>query len=78
MGFEVYGCQSFVNCSSCTESVDPGCGWCNLEGKCSHRGSCRRGDLRGRWVQQEGLCLSRSFEFEKKHFALDSLGKVSD
>jgi plexin A len=50
-------CDTFTNCSSCTNSGGGLCGWCTVENKCSRSSACSDSDSAGRWVNDVGQCL---------------------
>jgi len=53
----VENCQSLRNCTSCAASIDPLCGWCSIEKKCSRRSKCNNNTETGRWIQEEEMCI---------------------
>ncbi|KAL5475138.1 hypothetical protein EMCRGX_G027197 [Ephydatia muelleri] len=44
-------CSSFTDCLSCAANVNPLCGWCTVEQKCSRRSQCQNSTVSARWVQ---------------------------
>ncbi|KAL5475134.1 hypothetical protein EMCRGX_G027193 [Ephydatia muelleri] len=44
-------CSSFTDCLSCAANVNPLCGWCTVEQKCSWRSQCQNSTVSSRWVQ---------------------------
>eukprot|EP00731_Ephydatia_muelleri_P021675 Em0014g266a len=54
-------CSSFTDCLSCAASVNPLCGWCTVEQKCSRRSQCQNSTVSARWVQgNTSQCLSNT------------------
>ncbi|XP_037071066.1 plexin-B-like [Pollicipes pollicipes] len=35
-------CEEHTNCSQCLQAVDPYCGWCSLEKRCTVRSECKK------------------------------------
>ena len=53
-------------------SIDSICGWCVLEGKCSHRSFCMDSDSSGRYLSQgEGDSCIDSVTIEPSEFVLE-------
>eukprot|EP00731_Ephydatia_muelleri_P021672 Em0014g263a len=44
-------CSNFTDCLSCLANVNPLCGWCTVEQKCSRRSQCQNSTVSSRWVQ---------------------------
>eukprot|EP00731_Ephydatia_muelleri_P021674 Em0014g265a len=54
-------CSSFTDCLSCLANVNPLCGWCTVEQKCSRRSQCQNSTVSARWVQgSTSQCLSNT------------------
>ncbi|KAL5475143.1 hypothetical protein EMCRGX_G027206 [Ephydatia muelleri] len=54
-------CSSFTDCLSCAANVNPLCGWCTVEQKCSRRSQCLSNTVSARWVQgNTSQCLSNT------------------
>eukprot|EP00731_Ephydatia_muelleri_P021558 Em0014g149a len=54
-------CSSFTGCLSCAANVNPLCGWCTVEQKCSRRSQCLNSTVSSRWVQgNTSQCLSNT------------------
>ena len=53
-------CSSYLTCSECVASMDPLCGWCRVEAKCSQVIDCQNSDMKGRYVKngQTGNCFN--------------------
>uniref|UniRef100_A0AAY4ETA6 Sema domain-containing protein n=1 Tax=Denticeps clupeoides TaxID=299321 RepID=A0AAY4ETA6_9TELE len=43
-------CHLKTDCQSCMSLRDPYCGWCVLEGKCSRKSECKRGEETNVWL----------------------------
>ena len=52
-------CSSYLTCSECVASMDPLCGWCSVEAKCSRVIDCQNSDMNGRYIKngQTGSCF---------------------
>ncbi|XP_062246095.1 plexin-B2b [Platichthys flesus] len=46
----VQTCLQKKDCQSCVEMMDPYCGWCVLEGRCTRRSECRRAEEKNGWL----------------------------
>ncbi|XP_072528708.1 plexin-B2a [Salminus brasiliensis] len=46
----VQACAQETNCMSCVKLRDPYCGWCVLEGRCTRKNECRRGEETNAWL----------------------------
>ncbi|XP_013855430.1 plexin-B3 [Austrofundulus limnaeus] len=46
----VSSCERQKDCQSCLTTRDPYCGWCVLEGRCSHKHQCQRHLLANQWL----------------------------
>ena len=44
-------CSNLTGCLSCVVNVNPLCGWCTVEQKCSRRSQCQNSTLAGSWLQ---------------------------
>ncbi|KAL5475131.1 hypothetical protein EMCRGX_G027190 [Ephydatia muelleri] len=54
-------CSSFTDCLSCAANVNPLCGWCTVEQKCSRRSQCQNSAVSSRWVQRStSQCPSKT------------------
>lgn len=71
-------CSNITDCLSCSESADPLCGWCSLEGRCSRKPHCQHSTLHNRWIRESKQCVSEMVLFsESTHLSVDSLMNVS-
>ena len=52
-------CSSYLTCSECVASLDPLCGWCSVEAKCSRVSDCQNSNMNGRYIEngQTGNCF---------------------
>ena len=52
-------CSSYLTCSECVASMDPLCGWCSVEAKCSRVIDCQNSSTNGRYIEngQTGNCF---------------------
>ncbi|GAB1598516.1 plexin-A4-like isoform X1 [Argonauta hians] len=51
-------CNTKTTCNSCLTEGSPSCGWCIMEGKCSHRAQCAMSQVEPHWVSaSNGSCL---------------------
>ena len=52
-------CSSYLTCNECAASLDPLCGWCSVEAKCSRVIDCQNSDMNGRYIEngQTGNCF---------------------
>uniref|UniRef100_A0A8B9L794 Plexin B2 n=1 Tax=Astyanax mexicanus TaxID=7994 RepID=A0A8B9L794_ASTMX len=46
----VQACEQETNCNSCVKLRDPYCGWCVLEGRCTRKTECGRGEEKNGWL----------------------------
>ncbi|XP_017573306.1 plexin-B2a isoform X3 [Pygocentrus nattereri] len=46
----VQACEQKTNCTSCVNQLDPYCGWCVLEGRCTRKKDCSRGGEQNAWL----------------------------
>lgn len=46
----VQTCLQQKDCQSCVGLMDPYCGWCVLEGRCTRRSECRRAEEKNGWL----------------------------
>ncbi|XP_062850780.1 plexin-B2a [Trichomycterus rosablanca] len=46
----VQACEQKKDCLSCMSQRDPYCGWCVLEGKCTTKRKCSRGEEKNAWL----------------------------
>ena len=44
-------CSSYLTCSECVSNVDPLCGWCSFEVKCSRVSNCQNSDVIYRYIE---------------------------
>uniref|UniRef100_A0AAR2LE23 Sema domain-containing protein n=1 Tax=Pygocentrus nattereri TaxID=42514 RepID=A0AAR2LE23_PYGNA len=49
-GVPVQACEQKTNCTSCVNQLDPYCGWCVLEGRCTRKKDCSRGGEQNAWL----------------------------
>ncbi|XP_077863872.1 LOW QUALITY PROTEIN: plexin-A2-like, partial [Saccoglossus kowalevskii] len=47
---KVQDCNQYTTCSECFDSMDPYCGWCTLERRCSLYSECPLSDQTSRWL----------------------------
>ena len=52
-------CSSYLTCSECVASMDPLCGWCSVEAKCSRVIDCQNSSMNGRYIEngKTGSCF---------------------
>ncbi|XP_060758906.1 plexin-B2-like [Neoarius graeffei] len=43
-------CEQKKDCQMCVSQRDPYCGWCVLEGRCTRKTECRRGEEKDAWL----------------------------
>ncbi|CAL4133699.1 unnamed protein product [Meganyctiphanes norvegica] len=49
--YKVENCGSYQNCSTCIGAMDPYCGWCSLEKRCTVQGACQKATFSSpRWL----------------------------
>ncbi|XP_052411050.1 plexin-B2 [Carassius gibelio] len=60
----VQACEQKNDCQSCISQRDPYCGWCVLEGRCTRKKDCERGEGNFAWLwSPKQTCVSiKSFE----------------
>ncbi|XP_016136353.1 plexin-B2-like [Sinocyclocheilus grahami] len=60
----VQACEQKTDCQSCVSQRDPFCGWCVLEGRCTRKKDCRKGEGENVWLwSPKQTCLTiQSFE----------------
>ncbi|KAK3545019.1 hypothetical protein QTP86_033213, partial [Hemibagrus guttatus] len=46
----VQACEQKKDCHSCVNQRDPYCGWCVLEGRCTRKKECSRGEEKDAWL----------------------------
>eukprot|EP00731_Ephydatia_muelleri_P030187 Em0021g710a len=46
-------CSNFIGCLSCVVNVNPLCGWCTVEQKCSRRSQCQNSTREISWIQDD-------------------------
>uniref|UniRef100_A0A4W4E4I0 Sema domain-containing protein n=1 Tax=Electrophorus electricus TaxID=8005 RepID=A0A4W4E4I0_ELEEL len=46
----VQTCEQKKDCGSCVQQHDPYCGWCVLQGRCTIKEDCRRGEEKNTWL----------------------------
>ncbi|XP_053544414.1 plexin-B2a isoform X1 [Ictalurus punctatus] len=46
----VQACEQKKDCHSCVSQRDPYCGWCVLEGRCTRKKECSRGEEKDAWL----------------------------
>ena len=52
-------CSIYLTCSECVASLDPLCGWCSVEAKCSRVIDCQNSSVIDRYIEngQTGNCF---------------------
>ncbi|XP_064398652.1 plexin-A2-like [Halichondria panicea] len=50
-------CSQRIDCTSCTNDLNPLCGWCVVENKCSRQTQCQNSSLSSRWIQ-DNVCVT--------------------
>ncbi|XP_051547360.1 plexin-B2-like isoform X2 [Myxocyprinus asiaticus] len=60
----VQACEEKKDCHSCVSQRDPFCGWCTLEGRCTRKKDCSRGEEEHAWLwSPKQTCVTiQSFE----------------
>ncbi|KAK7149721.1 hypothetical protein R3I94_009126 [Phoxinus phoxinus] len=60
----VQACEQKHDCHSCVSQRDPYCGWCVLEGRCTRKMDCHKGDGENAWLwSPKQTCVTiQSFE----------------
>lgn len=69
-------CFTYDDCTSCTNSGDPLCGWCSVKNRCSRSVYCELAEQPGRWVQGGDSCVS-AVALASETVAVDDLTQVS-
>uniref|UniRef100_A0A673I0P9 Plexin-B2-like n=1 Tax=Sinocyclocheilus rhinocerous TaxID=307959 RepID=A0A673I0P9_9TELE len=64
LGLPVQACEQKNDCQSCVSQRDPYCGWCVLEGRCTRKKDCRKGEGKNAWLwSPKQTCVTiESFE----------------
>ena len=44
-------CSSYLTCAECAGGVDPLCGWCSVEAKCTIVSECQNSAVLGRYIE---------------------------
>ena len=44
-------CSCYLTCNKCVTSMDPQCGWCSIEAKCSRLIDCQNSNMKGRYIE---------------------------
>ena len=59
VSFPLENYSSYLTCSECAASLDPLCGWCSVEAKCSRVIDCQNSGMNGRYIKngQTGNCF---------------------
>ena len=63
-------CSTNMDCMSCTGDINPLCGWCTVENKCSRSSLCQNAGQTLRWVQDSTECVS--VELSTTQFVIDN------
>ena len=63
-------CSQHIDCTSCTNDLNPLCGWCVVENKCSRQTQCQNSSLSSRWIQDNANCFTAAI-VEPMQFVLD-------
>ena len=64
-------CSTNTDCMSCTDDdVNPLCGWCTVENKCSRSSQCQNASETRRWIQDSTECIS--VELSTAQFIIDN------
>ncbi len=51
-------CSQRIDCTSCINDLNPLCGWCAVENKCSRQTQCQNSSLSRRWTQDNTNCFT--------------------
>ncbi|XP_064398654.1 hepatocyte growth factor receptor-like isoform X2 [Halichondria panicea] len=51
-------CFQRLDCTSCTSDLNPLCGWCVVEKKCSRQTQCQNSSISSRWTQDNANCFT--------------------
>ncbi|XP_064398635.1 plexin-B1-like isoform X2 [Halichondria panicea] len=63
-------CSQHIDCTSCTNDLNPLCGWCVVENKCSRQTQCQNSSFSSRWIQDNANCFTAAI-VEPMQFVLD-------
>ncbi len=55
-------CSQHIDCTSCTNDLNPLCGWCVVENKCSRQTQCQNSSLIKRWTQENTNCFTTTVD----------------
>nr|XP_002730558.1 PREDICTED: plexin-B-like [Saccoglossus kowalevskii] len=57
---KVQDCNKYTSCSECFSAMDPYCGWCTLEKRCSLYGDCPLSQKTSRWLDvfSDDMCVN--------------------
>ncbi|XP_064398663.1 hepatocyte growth factor receptor-like [Halichondria panicea] len=69
-------CFQHTNCTSCTNDLNPLCGWCVVENKCSRQTQCQNSSLSSRWIENYANCFT-SNTVEPMQLVLDLTNKLT-
>lgn len=63
----VQRCSAYSSCMECLASLDPYCGWCSLQAKCSLKSECNSSDLKSRWLPYNYSYCPQILSVEPQH-----------
>ena len=55
-------CSQRIDCISCTNDLNPLCGWCVVENKCSRQTQCQNSNFTSRWIQDNANCFTATVD----------------
>ncbi|XP_034031963.1 plexin-B2b [Thalassophryne amazonica] len=73
----VQTCHLKNDCQPCMELVDPYCGWCVLEGRCTRRSECRRAEEKNGWLWSPGQQCVKIISFYPPNLSCKKSQKVT-
>ena len=44
-------CSYYLTCTECAGGIDPSCGWCSVEAKCTPVSECQNSAVLGRYIE---------------------------
>lgn len=71
---KVADCEKFLTCSECLQAVDPYCGWCTMEARCSIQQECRNSENSMSWSgpSKDGIKLCPALQVMPKEIDISS------
>uniref|UniRef100_A0AAY4ESD4 Sema domain-containing protein n=1 Tax=Denticeps clupeoides TaxID=299321 RepID=A0AAY4ESD4_9TELE len=70
-------CHLKTDCQSCMSLRDPYCGWCVLEGKCSRKSECKRGEETNVWLWSPKQQCVTIHAFQPPNLSCKMTGEVN-